>query len=198
MLDHFGLLSTYLSVIKASHVQPISPFENRVHLDICQSPRSVTNHLAQTWMSTSPGKCEVKSTMGFGGTYFFPNKPHQAPEHEENRKHCQRHLMLRPALRHQESLWLFSMAWVSEAFFLNSNILSYWTDFPSFPFHAVRRPAYRCWFCIASHTPTSNKRVCKHNQSTNQPTSTKTSHKHIKLITIQSLYIYNLHFIHHS
>ena len=117
MLDHFGLLSTYLSVIKASHVQPISPFENRVHLDICQSPRSVTNHLAQTWMSTSPGKCEVKSTMGFGGTYFFPNKPHQAPEHEENRKHCQRHLMLRPALRHQESLWLFSMAWVSEAFF---------------------------------------------------------------------------------
>ena len=62
MLDHFGLLSTYLSVIKASHVQPISPFEDRVHLDICQSPRSVTNHLAQTWMSTSPGKCEVKST----------------------------------------------------------------------------------------------------------------------------------------
>ena len=129
MSDHFGLLSTYLSVIKASHVQPISPFEDRVHLDICQSPRSVTNHLAQTCMSTSHGKFEVKSTMGFGvhTLYFQTNHiKHQnsyryysftgaADRLEEKRKHCQRHLMLRPALRHQKSLWLLSMAWMHPA-----------------------------------------------------------------------------------
>ena len=132
MLDHFGSLSTYLSDLKCNQSLACSTdkplrgqgaFGHMPVPQICHESFGTDLHVHKSWQVWS------QINHGIWGTYsLFSDKSHQAPEQLQilqfyrccrqargKRKHCQRHLMLRPALRHQKSLWLFSMAWMHPA-----------------------------------------------------------------------------------